>query len=509
MAQHDYDIANQSGAAFRTDLNNALDAIVTTNSGATEPATTFAFQFWADTTANQLKMRNAANDAWIVILETDGEVPAKTFTGNITLNAQSDVRFGDSDSSNFVSFQAPATVGSDVTFTLPDSDGDANDVLTTDGSGTLSFSTIDTDIRNAAPEQILENTTEEDLDDRRESLITFKGQQSGGEISTLAQIRVSHEGTGDDEKGQIIFKTNDGNDGSSPTSRAVIDSAGHVGIGTTDPGYLLDVQADGGGAAERIRIYNTGTTSDDDAILMIEAESTTAKSQIWFGDSDDNNAGQIRYNHNGNELDFFQDAEVRARIASGKLFVHNTGASGQAVFGTINGSTFANAENNIIVYGDAVNNYVLLRACNTADGTPVFDVLIDNTRRIEIEADGDIYNTNGTYGTISDAKLKENIVDAASQWDDIKALQVRKYNFTEASGLPTDTKIGFIAQEVEEVSPGLIKTNPDLDSDGNDLGTSTKAIKTTILFTKAVKALQEAMERIETLEAKVAALEAA
>jgi len=119
MAQHDYDIANQSGAAFRSDLNNALDAIVTTNSGSTEPATTFAFQFWADTNANQLKMRNAANDGWIVIFETDGEVPAKTFTGDITLNAQSDVRFADSDSSNWVAFQAPATVSSNVTWTLP------------------------------------------------------------------------------------------------------------------------------------------------------------------------------------------------------------------------------------------------------------------------------------------------------------------------------------------------------------------------------------------------------
>jgi len=42
MAQHDYDIANQSGAAFRQDLNNCLDAIVSQNSGASEPSTTYA-----------------------------------------------------------------------------------------------------------------------------------------------------------------------------------------------------------------------------------------------------------------------------------------------------------------------------------------------------------------------------------------------------------------------------------------------------------------------------------
>ncbi len=69
MAQHDYDIANQDGAAFRADINAALAAIVSQNSAATEPATTFAYQFWADTTAGKLKQRNAANSAWITLLD--------------------------------------------------------------------------------------------------------------------------------------------------------------------------------------------------------------------------------------------------------------------------------------------------------------------------------------------------------------------------------------------------------------------------------------------------------
>jgi len=72
MATHDYVIANASGAAVRADLNNALAAIVTNNSNATEPATTYAFQWWADTTAGQLKLRNAANDDWVIIQELDG-----------------------------------------------------------------------------------------------------------------------------------------------------------------------------------------------------------------------------------------------------------------------------------------------------------------------------------------------------------------------------------------------------------------------------------------------------
>jgi hypothetical protein len=67
MAQHDYIIANQSGAAFRADLNNGLAAIVSQNSGAAEPSTTYAYQWWADTTTGLLKIRNAANNGWVTI----------------------------------------------------------------------------------------------------------------------------------------------------------------------------------------------------------------------------------------------------------------------------------------------------------------------------------------------------------------------------------------------------------------------------------------------------------
>jgi hypothetical protein len=72
MATHDYIIANASGAAVRADLNNALAAIVSNNSNATAPATTYAYQWWADTTNNQLKLRNSTNTDWLVIQELDG-----------------------------------------------------------------------------------------------------------------------------------------------------------------------------------------------------------------------------------------------------------------------------------------------------------------------------------------------------------------------------------------------------------------------------------------------------
>ena len=128
------------------------------------------------------------------------------------------------------------------------------------------------------------------------------------------------------------------------------------------------------------------------------------------------------------------------------------------------------------------------------------------TASFVVRTNGNVLNTNGSYGALSDIKLKENIVDANSQWDDLKALQVRNYNLKEGQ---THTQIGLIAQEVELVSPGLVNESPDRDEEGNDLGTVTKSVAYSVLYMKAVKALQEAMERIEVLEAKVAALETA
>ena len=156
-----------------------------------------------------------------------------------------------------------------------------------------------------------------------------------------------------------------------------------------------------------------------------------------------------------------------------------------------------------------------------------------------IYTNGNIANVNNSYTGFSDVKLKENIVDATSQWDDIKAIRVRKYNFKEETGYPTHTQIGIVAQELELVSPGLVTESPDketvevpaldehgdpvLDENGDptftteerETGEVTKAVNYSVLYMKAVKALQEAMERIETLEttnasqaATIAALDA-
>ena len=127
------------------------------------------------------------------------------------------------------------------------------------------------------------------------------------------------------------------------------------------------------------------------------------------------------------------------------------------------------------------------------------------TTSFYVWSNGNVQNTNGSYTTISDAKLKENIVDASSQWDDLKAIQIRNWNFKAETGHETHRQIGPIAQELETVCPGLVFETPDRDEDGNETGEVTKGVNQSVLYMKAVKALQEAMERIETLEARLTA----
>ena len=122
-----------------------------------------------------------------------------------------------------------------------------------------------------------------------------------------------------------------------------------------------------------------------------------------------------------------------------------------------------------------------------------------------VENNGDVKNSNNSYGAVSDQKLKQDIEDAASQWQDIKSLRVRKFRFK--TNPDEILQIGLIAQEVEQICPGLIGNSLDRDENGKETGEVTKSVKYSVLYMKAVKALQEAMERIETLEAKVAALE--
>ena len=107
--------------------------------------------------------------------------------------------------------------------------------------------------------------------------------------------------------------------------------------------------------------------------------------------------------------------------------------------------------------------------------------------------DGDLQNTNNSYGAISDERLKENIVDATPKLDDLQKVRIVNYNLLEQE----DKHIGVVAQELEEVFPSLVKE----DDEG------IKSVKYSVFVPMLIKGMQEQQAKIVALETKVAALE--
>lgn len=275
MATHDYVIANASGAAVRADLNNALAAIVTNNSNATEPATTYAYQWWADTTAGQLKLRNAANDDWVVIGELDGTklmedgtaaAPGLAFANDLDTGF-----FRPAANQLGVATNGVERVEFRTAETVFNGDLEPNLVVVDAGNDRVGIAEAApgtlVEIGSEAPYVTLKNSTEEDTDGGRESRLIFEGEQSGGEISTLAQIEVSHDGAADDEAGKLVISTNDGSDGASPTAQLTIGSNGNVTIENgnlvlaSGSGIDFSATADGSGTmtSELLDDYEEGT----------------------------------------------------------------------------------------------------------------------------------------------------------------------------------------------------------------------------------------------------------
>jgi hypothetical protein len=124
--------------------------------------------------------------------------------------------------------------------------------------------------------------------------------------------------------------------------------------------------------------------------------------------------------------------------------------------------------------------------------------------RIYIRTSGNVQNSNNSYGSISDAKLKENVVDATPKLEKLNQVRVVNYNLIGEE----QKQIGVIAQELEQIFPGMIEESPDRDAEGNDLGTTTKAVKYSVFVPMLVKAIQEQQALITTLTDRITALEA-
>ena len=246
------------------------------------------------------------------------------------------------------------------------------------------------------------------------------------------------------------------------------------------------------GDDDDFKIFHDGSSSyiaDNSNQLYIRANAA-----IKF----ENDAGSetfAKFHENGN-CELYYDNQKKFETTSKGIKVEGGQANGELGIFHATGSTFQSCTLQCLASRNTTNHTYLHFKC-TISGV---------ADKMHVRDSGDVRNTNNSYGSISDISLKENIVDAGSQWDDIKNIRVRKFNFKSLTDPDQKTMLGVVAQEAELVCPGLVDTEVSLQ-EGEEK--EYKSFKYSVLYMKAIKCLQEAMAKIEVLEAKVATLEGA
>jgi hypothetical protein len=209
-------------------------------------------------------------------------------------------------------------------------------------------------------------------------------------------------------------------------------------------------------------------------------------------------ADPLRFGTNGSE---------RARIdSSGNLLVGTTSANGKL---TVSASANSTPTGSFTQTSGSYNNTVVLAICNTTGSTNYnFFYGYDagaGTGKFQVFGTGSVQNATGSYGAFSDAKLKENIIDASPKLAKLQQVRVVNYNLK-----GDDLKqIGVVAQELEQVFPGMVEETPDRDAEGNDLGTTTKSVKYSVFVPMLIKAIQELKADLDATKAELAALKGA
>jgi hypothetical protein len=286
------------------------------------------------------------------------------------------------------------------------------------------------------------------------------------------------------------------------TAQATLDASGNLGIATTTITRRLEV---GNGAGDI-------KTAIGQSLICLSANSGNLGyvNEIGFGGSGATNVqsaiGNIVTSDTaaGNGALYFATRSVttdtapteRARIdSSGNLLVGTTSSPGAA-----GPRLYVDNTNN--TSGDS-GIFSLLGANCSNTSSAAFSALITGVgNKFYVYGNGNVVNTNNSYGAISDVKFKENIVDATPKLNDVLNLKVRNFNLKTE---PNNKQIGFIAQEFEEVFPAMIDVSPDTDVTGKTLETTHKSIKLSVLVPILVKAIQEQQAMIESLRQRLSA----
>jgi len=406
--------------------------------------------------------------------------------------------------------------------------------------------------------------------------INTKFDMNGQELILDADADTSITADTDD---QIDFKVGG-------TDKMTLTSAGNLQLGSaadfagTDDALQL-------GGSQQFKIYHNGGGGNSVACMLSTASSMQIFTDIIRFTSADQAESLFGADKNGAFFAKYDNATALATTAGGIstfstndiiktdgfLKVSNVFAFHGSTdnYSNVDGQNFhelnSGAGNEFIVMMKNTNSgttqhglYLDHASGNTDNTSSTFIQAVNTASRFQVLGDGDVQNHDNSYGSISDERIKQDITDAKSQWDDIKSIKIRNYKKKDDIrdyGDKAWSQIGVVAQELETVSPYLIKENSPSKSDilsssefgtlytsddaetkavlykdgdtipeGKKVGdvktpaskvvgdikeekTTVKSVKYSVLYMKAIKALQEAMTRIETLEVKVKALEEA
>ena len=275
---------------------------------------------------------------------------------------------------------------------------------------------------------------------------------------------------------------------------ARFDASGNLIVGASSSTYS---------AANRVCIEVNGAT---DSVLAVRTGGT-ARAYIQATSTQVN-----LYTASAIPLTLGTDNNERARITSGGYFKASNdgtyigGGSAYHEFrNTANASTLILSATNASLSDDL---FAIYASRNTTNNS-FFAISYYNSGaaayKFRVADSGNVTNTNNSYGSISDIKLKENVTDATPKLDKLNQVRVVNYN------LIGDEKkqLGVIAQELEQVFPSMVEEMPDKDEEGNDLGTTTKSVKYSVFVPMLIKAIQEQQALITALTTRITALEAA
>ena len=350
--------------------------------------------------------------------------------------------------------------------------------------------------------------------------------------ATLIRIE-GFEGDGDNEGGKVSVKSSFKTDPTLTTSVPVISILANGENSGTDSKHQILIQRSGDDTKATLHdgIYLTSnagiyaTTTNDSNInitsdkkLSLEAEATAVTGSIHLGvtnqcksyidhvdigNSDASKIGEIDYTvigaNGAEEGNFAKFSALAATLESAAIT--QTSTSGNSLSVTRN-LTFTSTTLPVVdISQDNVgDDQTALHIVQQGSGHFIIGEK-SSSLQFSIAEDGDMLNTNGNYGTISDIRLKENIIDATPKLDEIDKLRVVNFNL-KGDGLK---QIGFIGQELKEVFPALVPTKDtrEYDNDGNVVSgyEDSMSIKSSILIPIMVKAIQELKAELKVLKA--------